>query len=177
MSAQLTVSFDALVELQGKKGPSARKDAVGLSLQRGELCFAVGTGEAMITYPLNQVVRCHTTMLEKGKVTIEVARSKMEVQLFLCSKADPSELKRLLRAVEDAKRRASALGARVLPQTEAVNLLKEKFPDQLKKQLQKLAQAANRDAPQANKGSVRLMMTLDVVRDLPQQPPSSNDMP
>ena len=71
--------------------------------------------------------------------------------------------------MEEAQRRAKALGARALPQADVVNLFKEKFPEQLKKQLRAIAHAANRDAPQPTKGNVRVMMTVDTRSLTPSQ--------
>ena len=49
-----------------------------------------------------------------------------------------------------------------LPAVEAVGLLKERFPEQVRKQLRAMQQSANSDVPQPLKGHVRLMMTVDV---------------
>lgn len=163
MSVQLTVSFPALVELQGRKGPASRKEGVGLCMVRGELCFSAGSADSMLASPVHHVVRCHTKMLESGKLTVEITRGKTEPQVFLVSKANPSDLKRLLRAMEEAQRHAKGRGLNALPQADAASLLKEKFPEELKAQMKAMAKAAQRDAPSPNKGHVRLMMTLDVV--------------
>ncbi|KAL1498932.1 hypothetical protein AB1Y20_013453 [Prymnesium parvum] len=152
----LSVTFPAVVDIQSSKGPPSRKEGVGLALQRGELCFAVGSGEALLATPLPQLTRCHSRLIDSGRLTMEVASHS-----FLVSKAKPADLKLLLHAVDEATRRAKGLGVRALPPAEGARLLKELFPSQLASQLRAMARHAQRDAPAPSKGHVRLMMTLD----------------
>ena len=85
----------------------------------------------MVSFPLNQVQRCHVKMIDSGKLTFEIVRSKHEMLQVFVSKADPTELNKILRAMEEAQRLAKELGANKLPQTESMTLMKERFPEQV----------------------------------------------
>lgn len=161
LADQLSVGFPALVELQANKSPSSRRDSVGLSLQGGDLCFSVGTDAKMLSFPLHQVQRCHVRMIDSGKLTLEVSPRKQEVVQLFISKAEPAHLRQLLNAMEDAQRQAKVLGERGLPQTESMRLLKERFPDQVQRQLRAKQRAVNQDGPLPIKGHHRVMLTIE----------------
>ena len=169
----LHVTFDAECTVQAigaAKGQNFKQCGLALDAGRG-LCIAAGqAGKGqMATFAATTVQRVHTKFLGSGKLTFEVDTGKHGVRQLLISKASPDELKALLSALDEATRRARAKSVKVAPQDEIVAMLQARYPEQVRKQLAKLRQAAGNDAPNPLKGHHRLMLVVDAAGKSVQQ--------
>uniref|UniRef100_A0A7S0LVD7 Uncharacterized protein n=1 Tax=Coccolithus braarudii TaxID=221442 RepID=A0A7S0LVD7_9EUKA len=111
-------------------------------------------------FALSVLQKVHAKHAAQGKVTFELSRGKGSLFSMFVSNADPKELKALLATIEEAAQLSRQQNS-PLSHSDALALLHKRFPEQMKKQLAAMRQAAQRDAPVILKGRSRLMITFD----------------
>ena len=160
----LHVVFEAAVEVSNGKAKGVTYKGCGLSLDPAAgMCIAVGGQGKMATFPANTVKKVHTKFLHDGKLTLEVVAGKQGHKMVLVSKATPEDLTLMLRTVDETMQVAKLRQSVRPTQEECIAVLQNRWPQQVKKQLAKLAKDTGNAAPQPVKGHTRLMLVVDAA--------------
>ena len=156
----LHVFFNADCTVAASAGRGTLYKQVGLALDGVQgLCIAASHGDKKLAiFPATAVQRVHAKFLDSGKLTFEVGAGKQGAKQLLISKAQSKDLKVMLGALDEAAKRAAQRGQKQASQEECVAILQQRYPDQVRKQLDKIRKAQGSDAPQPMKGHTRLMV-------------------
>ena len=162
----LHIFFPAACEVASAQTVRAVKyDGVGISLDSSQsICIAVGNSDKkMMSFAASTVRRVHAKFLGSGKLTFEIDAGKQGTKQLMVSKASVDDLKGILGTLDTAAKQAKARGSTMLAQEDAIALLQQRYPEQVKRQLAKLREAKGSDAPTPLKGHTRLMLVVDAA--------------